>query len=363
MASTFLRPRLGADELEPVEPPPPEGLHINLAGNENPFGPGPAVQRAIVRATPRSCRYPFREEYVLKKMLAQREGVNVENIILTNGCDELLSMTSAALLGPGKNVVAPAPSYDQLQRYAETVGAIVKNVPHVRATMQHDLPAMSKAVDDNTGVVLVCNPDNPSGTLLAPTEVEAFVREVAERAPVFLDEVYLDLLEDEGEQTQVALAREGLPVVIGRSFSKMHALAGHRIGYGVAPKELAEKIAHRQMSSVNYLGVAAARTSLLEPDWWRYSRRKIAAGRDRFCALLDELGLRYTPSVGNFVFHQTGIPIREYQATMKEHGFLVGRPFEPYEDWCRISIGSDDEMRQFAESMRTVFASRAKSAA
>jgi histidinol-phosphate aminotransferase len=115
------------------------------------------------------------------------------------------------------------------------------------------------------------------------------------------------------------------------------------------------------MSSVNFLGVAAARASLLEGDFLKYSSRKIRDGRTRYCALLDELGLRYTPSHGNFVFHHTGIPMAEFQATMKEKGFLVGWPHAPaegYHEWCRVSIGTDEEMRAYAVAMREVFGTK-----
>ncbi len=349
------RLRLGAQELDR---PPPEGRHINLAGNENPFGPAPAVVQAILRAAPQSSRYPFREEYVLKELLAQNEGVTIDHIVLGNGCDELLALAAAAFLGPGSSLIAADPTYFQITDYADKLGAEIRRIEHRLDTLQHDLPAMAAAVDGTTRLVYVCNPDNPSGTILPSDVVAAFCREVAPRAPVFVDEVYLDLQDDPVAQTQVALVKQGLPIIVGRSFSKLHGLAGHRIGYVVTTPELATALSRRQMSSVNYLGVAAARASLFESTFHAWSLRKIREGRGRFCTLLDELGLRYVPSHGNFVFHRTGIPMADFQATMKERGFLVGWPHAPaarYPDWCRVSIGTDDEMKQYAAAMRDVF--------
>jgi len=346
--------RLGAQELTA---PPPEGRHINLGGNENPFGPAPAVVQAILRAAPQSSRYPFREEYVLQELLAQKEGVPVDHIVLGNGCDELLALAAAAFLRPGRSVVAAEPTYFQLTDYAVKVGAEVRRIEHRPDTMQHDLPAMAAAVDASTALVYVCNPDNPSGTVLPPAAVAAFCREIAPRAPVFLDEVYVDLLDDPRAHTQVALVRAGLPVMIGRSFSKSHGLAGHRIGYVVTTPALAAALRKLQMSSVNFLGVAAARASLFETAFHAWSVRKIREGRARYGALLDELGLRYTPSLGNFVFHEVRRPMGEFQAVMKERGFLVGWPHAPakrYPDWCRVSIGTDDEMAKFAVALRAV---------
>lgn len=344
--------------------PPPEGAHINLAGNENPFGPAPAVVQAIFRAAPQSSRYPFREEYALKELLAKKEGVKVENIVLTNGCDELLSLAAfhAAQTGPGRGgeFVATHPTYFQLTDYAAKVGLSPRWIDHVPGTMQHDLAALAAAVGPATRLVYVCNPDNPTGTLRSAPEIAAFCREVAPRCVVFLDEVYLELEPDYEAQTQVALVRAGVPIIIGRSFSKLHGMAGHRIGYGVTTPELAVALTRWQMSSVNYIGVAAARASLQELDFLHYSARKIHEGRARYCALLDELGLRYTPSHGNFVFHHVARPAEAYQAAMKARGFLVGwphPPVAPYLDWCRVSIGTDEEMAKLASAMRQEFRS------
>lgn len=346
---------------EDADAPPPEGAHINLAGNENPFGPAPAVVQAIFRAAPQSSRYPFREEYALKQALAQREGVEVENIVLTNGCDELLALAAAHAArsgGPGGEIVATHPTYFQLTDYADKLGLTTRWVEHDRETMRHDLARIAAVVGPATRLVYLCNPDNPTGTIRPPAEIAACCREIAPRCPVFLDEVYLELESDFAVQTQVSLVRAGVPVIIGRSFSKLHGMAGHRIGYGVTTPELAAALGRWQMSSVNYIGVAAARASLREAEFLRYSSRKIQAGRARFCALLDELGLRYTPSHGNFVFHHVGRPAVEYQARMKARGFLVGwphAPVAPYLDWCRVSIGTDAEMAKLATAMRQEF--------
>ena len=332
----------------------PELKFINLAGNENPFGPSPAVSMAVMREVRNSSRYPFREEQILKDRLAEIEGVGSENILLGNGCDEILSMAGDLFGQPGSNIVATRPTYLQLMHYAESRGASVKWVDH-RFDMSHDLAKMEEALDENTKLVYICNPDTPTGTMLPAEEIASFCRRVSERCPVFLDEVYLDLLEDFREQTQVGLVGQGASVIVGRSFSKMHGLAGHRVGYAIANATTVEALGKRRMSSMNYLGVIAALASVGDASFHAQSARLIAEGRDRFCDLLGELGLPYTPSFGNFVFHWTGIPVREFQAIMKARNFLVGRPFPPYDDWCRISIGNREEMDGYAEAMRSVF--------
>ncbi len=351
----LLKPAPARAQTVPA-PRMPELSRINLAGNENPFGPSQEVLMTIVREAPNVARYPFREETVLKEMIAEREGVTPEHIVLGNGCDEILSMAGLELVPAGTQVVATRPTYLQLMDYAERHGAEAVWVDHEKATMRHDFEGMLAAITPKTSLVYVCNPDTPTGTMRTPPEVESFIRRATERCSVFLDEVYLDLLDDFAEHTQVGLVREGLPVVIGRSFSKMHGLAGLRIGYAVTTPELAERLKKATMSSLNYLGVYAAMTSLRNPRFHAFSRQRIRQGRERFTALLDELSLDYTPSVGNFVFHKTGIPIREFQDIMRERNFLIGRPFPPYEDWVRISIGTPEEMSAYEIAMREVFA-------
>lgn len=333
----------------------PELKYINLAGNENPFGPSRKVSLAIVREVGNSSRYPFREEEILKERIAEKEGVSPDNVLLGNGCDEILSLAGAAYGKPGTTVVATRPTYLQLADYAEKSGAHVEWVDHTKS-MHHDLDGMmERVVETQAELTYVCNPDTPSGTVLPSDKIRDFCVSTSEIGAVFLDEVYLELLEDFEKQTQVDLVRQGYPVIIGRSFSKMHGLAGHRIGYAIATPEIVEKLGANKMSSPSYLGVIAAIASLDDEAFHQQSRRLIREGRERLCSQLESYGLKYTPSVGNFVFHHTGIEIRAFQKVMKDKGFLVGRPFQPYDDWCRISIGKLDEMKAYETAMAEVF--------
>jgi histidinol-phosphate aminotransferase len=336
----------------------PELSLINLAGNENPFGPSVRVVTQLGRQLTNSCRYPFREERILREDLAAQEGVGVEQVVLGNGCDEILSLIASGLLRKNDKVVATRPTYLQLMDYAERVGAVIEWVDHDTGTMCHDLAAMEAAVDSTTALVYVCNPDTPSGTRLDPGQLEAFCRRVCQRCPVVVDEVYLDLLDTFAQESMVHLVRDGYPIIITRSFSKLHALAGHRVGHAVGPVDLIERLGQRKMSGLNYLGVVAARTSVTDHGFHRISRQKIAEGRERLYALLRELQLPYIESCGNFVFHYTGIPNADYQALMRERGILVGRSFPPYTDWNRLSIGTESEMRSFTAAFTGILSAR-----
>ena len=346
--------------MDPSGPRPdfrhPEGRHINLAGNENPFGPSPAAGVAIASNVGNSVRYPWREEVVLTEVTASYEGVDPERIVLTNGCDELLAIAGIIARDRGGNLLSSTPTYDWLGEYCEKHGGEVRWIMHRKDDMAHDLDGFKRATDQQTSMIYLCNPDTPSGTMLSKQVLQDYILSIPKDVIVFIDEVYLDLLDDFSQLTLTHLLLERKNLIIGRSFSKLYALAGHRVGYAVTSPSLAKEIQKYKTSSMNYLGVVAAQASLYDVNFRTFSRRKIREGRGRFCGLLDDLGLTYNPSVGNFIFHRTGIPIREYQEITKAAGFVVGRPFEPYDDWCRISVGSDQEMRSFSRFMRYTFA-------
>ena len=187
-AQSQISPELGQNRY-------PELKYINLAGNENPFGPSRAVSLAIMKEVSNSCRYPFREEKVLKEMLAEVEGVDVDHIVLGNGCDEILSLTGDVYGRPGSTIVATRPTYLQLMHYAERRGSTIRWIDH-DSEMRHDLGAMANAIDGSTSLAYICNPDTPTGTILPPESIEQFCRRVAGESTIFVDEVYLDLLDD-----------------------------------------------------------------------------------------------------------------------------------------------------------------------
>lgn len=357
--------RLGAQEATPppaprertVEERYPELRHINLAGNENPFGPSPAVSQAVFRAVAQSCRYPWREERILREDIASLEGVAPENIVLGHGCDEILALAGTIFGHPGANVVSSRPTYLWLMETAEHHGAEIRWVD-VDPAYRVDLEGLARAVDHATTCVHLCNPDTPFGTMHPPAAIAAFVRETARRTAVFLDEVYLELRDDFAAQTQVELVRQGLPVIIGRSFSKMHALAGHRVGYAVTTRELAAALERPKMSSLNFLGVAAARASLRDTAFHARSRRLLREGREALAAFLGELGLEHVPSEGNFVMHRLpdALPLPLFSARLRdEFGVLVGRAFPPFEThWCRLSVGTPAEMEAARRGYRAL---------
>jgi histidinol-phosphate aminotransferase len=218
----------------------------------------------------------------------------------------------------------------------------------------HDLDAMKAAITDDVKLVYLCNPNNPTATIYDADKARAFIKSLPEGVVTFVDEAYLELADDFEKHTLVDLVHEGYPVIVSRTFSKLHALAGLRVGYGIATPELAEKIGFYKMASPNLLGIAAATASFQDKAFQEDSKKKIAAGRKDIETFFDAEGHAYTESHTNFVFFQTGLPIQKFQADMKEKGILVGRPFPPKLDWCRLTIGTPEEMTAFKRAFKQV---------
>lgn len=348
-----LAPRLpAASPAVPAARITPPGL-VQLSLNENAFGPSPRVLATMQAHLGEVGRYPFALAPQLVRTLAEKEGVSPDHILLGSGSGELLEAVGMYLGREGGEVVSAVPGYFQMVGAMQRMGARSVAVP-LNSRLEHDLDAMAAAVGPDTKCVYVCNPNNPTSTLTPATDLRAFVLAMAERTHVFVDEAYLDCADDYAANTLVDLVPAEHNVTIARTFSKIHGLAGQRIGYTVMSPELAKAVRPLMTGSANLLGVVAAQASLRDPDYIESLRLRIKAGRDALLALLDERGCRYAVPQGSFVFFQTGRPIAEFQAAMRAEGILVARPFPPLLDWCRITIGTEEEMELAHKAIRKV---------
>ncbi|HKB91909.1 MAG TPA: histidinol-phosphate transaminase [Opitutaceae bacterium] len=328
---------------------------IKINGNENPFGPSPAAIAAIMQTVDISCRYPFKEAQALTKLISEKEGVPQDYIVLGVGSGEILDTTGIHYGLAKGEIVTAQPGYLQLINVAERFGGKAVWVP-LDKELKHDLSAMASKVSDKTTLVYVCNPNNPSGTIVNAAELREFIKSVSPKAPVFVDEAYLDCADDYAGNTMVDMVRKGHNVVVARTFSKIHGMAGLRIGYGIMQPKIAKEIKAYSTGSVNMLGVVAASASLQDKAFIDECRKKIKAGRDALVAVAKELNKPYAVPQGNFVFIKTGMNIKDFSEKMKAENVLVGRPFPPMLDWCRISIGLPEEMAVCHQAMRKVLA-------
>jgi len=348
---------------EPVPTPAAAGKPIILCWNENPYGPSPAARAAIAQTIGHACRYP--DDADLERLgtrLAQREGVSRDHIVLGTGSGELLRALGLRCARVSGELLAAEPTYGELPEYARESGVTVRFVP-VDAMLRHDLAAMHAAVTPRIRAVYLCNPNNPTGTALTAREIGAFVDALPQDVLTIVDEAYMDFTDAPGVRSVSELVKTGKRVIVLRTFSKIHGMAGVRCGYGIAPADLASELAGLCMTSPNIFAMRAAVASLDDHAFLSDCRRRILASRARIKSELGELGLRYADPQGNFVFFDTGVPLAQFSQYMqRERGILVGRRFPPYDTWCRITIGTEPEVDNFLESLHAWRGTRRESA-
>lgn len=331
-----------------------EQAPIKINGNENAFGYSRQAMMAIMNELSDINRYARDESMALLEALAEREGVPTDHVLMTAGSGPILMMAGIAYAEEGKNMVTVTPGYLQLTRTFKAHGGSIKEVP-LTDDLVHDLDAMLAAIDENTALVYICNPNNPTGTVVDPEALKSFIAEVPESVLVFVDEAYLELAEGGLEKhTMRDLVGEYSNVLVCRTFSKVFGMAGLRIGYGVAQPPILEKIRAYHMGGPNKLGCVAAVAALEDTEFMEFSIDQYQSVRKMVTDRLDELGLEYADPQGSFVFMKTGLPISEFQKAMEERNVLVGRPFPPMLDWARISIGTEEEMQSFLSVMESV---------
>jgi histidinol-phosphate aminotransferase len=324
-----------------------------LCWNENPYGPSPAAREAASHAVADGCRYPDDGEIdALNALIARHEAIGVDHIVNGTGSGELLRALGLIYGRDGGEIIAAAPTYTELTRYAERRGAALKFVP-VDAQLRHDLPAMQAAVSARTRAVYLCNPNNPTGTALPAADIRAFVHALPEAVTVIVDEAYMDFATAPGVESVVDLVRsdQRRRVVVLRTFSKIHGMAGVRYGYGIARPDIATELDGARMTTPNIFAVRAARASLGDTAFLADCRRRILASRARITDELTHRGLRYAEPHGNFVFFDTGMPLTRFTDLMRARNILVGRYFAPYDSWCRISIGTEPEVDAFLRTL------------
>lgn len=328
-----------------------------LSLNENPFGPAASAIAAMQAQLAFTHRYPSAFTSELTQAIAEKEGVSERHVLLGVGSGEILQAVGRWIGGMKGEVVTATPGYMQLVDVAQRSGARIIPVP-VNDRLEHDLGAMAAKVGASTKLVYICNPNNPTGTLLPAADLRSFAIETSKRTTVFVDEAYLECSDDFSGNTMTGLLRDGHDVIIARTFSKIHGLAGQRIGYALMKPETAERVKSFMTgpTAMNLLGVVAARASLTDKAYVEATRLRIKNGRDQLLDVLASLKRRYAQPQGNFVFFHTGMPIADFQDRMRAEGVIVARPFPPLLDWCRITIGLPDEMSRVHQALRKILA-------
>ena len=324
---------------------------LKLDGNENPYGPSPAARQAILASVGEAPRYADETIATLTNQLAAHEGVAFSQIVIGTGSGELLKMAGLlAVATPGAEVVASRPTYEELPVFAQTLGLKVRWVA-ADTEHRHDLSAMRGAITQLTRLVYVCNPNNPTGAAVTRAALETFIRSVPVSCTVIVDEAYIDLADQPGVATVAALVNDVPNVVVLRTFSKLHGLAGLRIGYAIAPAGLAQRLAALSLTWPNATGLSAAIASFNDHDFLKTTRAALTGDRAKVHATLDRLGLHRANAQGNFVFFDTGGPLQRFQDRMLAEGMKVGRHFDGYDTWARVTIGLHQEVDRFLQAL------------
>ncbi len=323
---------------------------VKLASNENPLGTSPRVLAAIENVFLELARYPDGNAHDLRDGLAERFGVTLDQVVLGNGSNDVLDLVARAFLTPGTSAVYSQYAFAVYPLATQTVGARGIEVP--AREWGHDLMAMLEAIEDDTRVVFVANPNNPTGTLVPPEEVARFVAEVPHDVLVVLDEAYYEYLPAKQRGDSVALLRNHPNLLVCRTFSKAYGLAGLRVGYGLTSPQVADMLNRvRQPFNVNSLAQAAALEAMEDAAFLDHCLDINEAGMEQLTEGFKRLSVDFIPSFGNFVCCRVGNATAMYRFLLKE-GVIV-RPVANYgmPEHLRVSIGLESENTKFLQAL------------
>jgi histidinol-phosphate aminotransferase len=332
---------------------------IQLSSNENPYRPSPAALEALSRSGPVASRYPDGLEDQVRDAIARQHGVPADRIVLGCGSSDILRMADSAFLGPGKKVVAAEPTFEAVLQYARATRAEPVKVP-LTPDFRHDLPKMAAACGSDAGLVYVCNPNNPTGTIVTADELSAFLERVPGATAVLVDEAYHHFVEDPKHRSAIDAIPRHPNLVVARTFSKIYGMAGMRLGYAVASEANASLLrANASWNNVNAAALSIALAELADGDLVPRQRAKLNGTRRWLCARLSKDGRRFIPSEANFLMIHVGRDVGSLIPEFRGKGILVGRKFPSMPDWLRVSIGTPEETESFVAALREIVPAKA----
>lgn len=331
------------------ETTPPE-IKARLSANENPFGPSAKAKKAIQASIDGSYRYAFFEGRKMIEMITGYEGVEASQVMMSAGSGPLL--LAGAMLYKHGTIVSAQPTYEDLLRKAENMGGKVIRLP-LTPSFTYDLDAIEKTIDSSTSLVYICNPNNPTATTLDPGKLRSFCERVSKKVPVFVDEAYIDLVENPEEATMIPLVKKGYNVIVARTFSKLYGMAGMRFGYMVAQPDVIKKFSEISpgANSIAATTWAAAIASYQDKAFMKESYEGILASKKYLYGVLKDEGYDYVPSSTNFVIFPVKEDSKAFATKMMNNGVSVRSWEFNQKQWCRVSIGTMEEMKSFALSL------------
>jgi histidinol-phosphate aminotransferase len=327
---------------------------IKLASNENPLGAGPKALEALQGEMSELALYPDGGAYALRSALAQKHGVDLDQITVGNGSNDVLDMVARVFLYPGRESLFSQHAFAVYPLSSMAVGAELKMAP--AKAFGHDLDAMRAKISGDTGVIWIANPNNPTGTWLNRDDLYAFVEQVPRNIIVVVDEAYFEYVHEADYPDATQWLKQFPNLVVTRTFSKAYGLAALRIGYGLSHPDVADLLNRvRQPFNANSFAQAAAIAALGDEDYLRQSMELNSAGLQQLADGFDRLGLQYIPSVGNFLTVNVGRSADQVDKALLREG-VITRPVENYglENSLRISVGLESENARFLEALEKV---------
>jgi histidinol-phosphate aminotransferase len=327
-----------------------------LSFNENPYGPPESVMKAMSNAFKYANRYGYPDGNILGE-IAKHHGVQNSNVLMGAGSGEILDVVGATFLQGDKKVVGSDPSFNAVYDFATSIKADVIKIP-LLADYSQNIPAMIRATKDNyrdIGFVYLCNPNNPTGRIVPRREVQQLIESIPQDVPILIDEAYHHFVEDRNYATSVPAVLEGRPVIIARTFSKISALAGMRLGYAVARADLIDQMRPQSTGTINALVKWGAVAALKDVEAQNEVRRLNNELRRKTVAQLEAQGFQTIPSEGNFFMVHLKREVQPVIQEFRKRGVLVGRPFPPMTQHLRVSIGTAQEMDRFMVAWKEIF--------
>jgi histidinol-phosphate aminotransferase len=359
----------GVRALQPYQPGKPDsdvrreyGLTevIKLASNENPLGPSPRALAAVRNCLNQLARYPDSNGFELKAALAAHLHVSPDNITLGNGSNDVLEIVARTFLAPERACVFAQYAFAVYPLVTQAIGAEARvaqaNPPDHPMPYGHDLDALARSIDEKTRLVFIANPNNPTGTWLSAAELEEFLSRIPEHVLVVVDEAYTEYVETIDYPNTIPWVERFPNLIVTRTFSKAYGLAGLRVGYAVSHPHVANLLNRlRQPFNVNSLAQVAAVAALDDTEHLQRSRQLNREGMALLRGAFDEMGLRYLPSVGNFLCVDMGRPGLEVFQALLRRGVIV-RPVGNYDlpSFLRMTIGTERENRRLINALQEV---------
>jgi histidinol-phosphate aminotransferase len=326
-----------------------------LANNENPYGPPESVLKAMNDAWKYANRYGYPDGGI-RQALADHHGVKPENILISAGSGEILKVVDTTYLPAHKYFLGADPTYDSMYNYVTQSKGLAIKIP-LRKDYTTDMDGIIRAAKNHArdvGVVYLCNPNNPTGNIIPKNEIKKLLDSVPEDMTVFIDEAYHHFVDNPNYEPSIKYVQEGRRVIVARTFSKIAALAGMRLGYAIAPPDMIAEMQPQMIGSINAIvkwgGVAALKDTANEAKVKATNKQL----RERTTAELAAYGYETIPSDTNFFMVNTKTDVTPLGQKFAEKYVLVGRKFPPMDTWLRVSIGTDDEMKRFMAAFKEI---------